>query len=71
MTKRRVRHVPRERDEEVLSMLAMRHRGVTTGAIAFLFRCRPDAVVAATRAVLAADIKESGEPEGRVREGYW
>lgn len=67
----RIRHVPRARDEEVLQWLDRRVRGESCAAIGAAFGVAERAVEAATRAVRAADLAESGEDAARVRRGYW
>lgn len=70
MKKLRIRDVPRERDEHLLEMLHMRVSGMTAGQIARRLGTSQQNVSEATGNVLAADLAESGEPEGRVRAAY-
>lgn len=63
-----VRHVRRERDDEVLEWIALRRRGVTTTRIARDYYTSTATVTQATNAVRDADAAESGEG---TRGAYW
>ena len=67
----RVRHVSRERDEEVLQMLAWRRAGRSVTWIEQRLGIAHGIATTATRKVMLADLEESGEPPGIVRAGYW
>lgn len=66
-----VQSVPREDDDRLLAMAAMRCRGFGWTAIAKRFGSRKGTVSKALNAMLADDIAHSGEPAGSVRSGYW
>lgn len=67
----RIISVPRERDDQVLRWLAMRHRGMSIAAVAKAEGVGAANVERATNCVVADDIKLSGEPEATVRRDYW
>jgi hypothetical protein len=61
----------REEDEMLLMWLAMRRRGKTAREIEAVSGITVQLVINRTNDVLAADLSESGEPQGRVRGAYW
>lgn len=71
MGKLRIRHVPRERDEQLLGWLARRTFGESANAIARSVGQNAGQLIAATNAIRTADITESGEDRSVVERGYW
>lgn len=64
----------RANDELILAAIRLRHKGVKHGQLAVklgLGEGEMRRVFPATIAVRAADVKESGEPAGRVMAEYW
>jgi DNA-binding transcriptional ArsR family regulator len=61
----------RPADERILLMLRLRHEGMPAAVIAQRLGMQRGAVVRDLRKVFAADLAESGEPEGVVRGAYW
>lgn len=63
----------RDADERLLLMLRRRSRGWTPTQIARLSggQLSPANVETIMKRILAADLKESGEPEAIVRAAYW
>lgn len=60
MTKRlRIRHVPRERDEEVLEWLRLQDEGLSSGKIARRYGRNSGAVITATAKVRAEMEKDA------------
>lgn len=66
-----IRHVPRSRDDELLSWVRQRAEGKPASAIAKAAGINSGMVVAATNTVRDADLKESGEDPDSVKGGYW
>lgn len=71
MTQRRIVHVSRERDEELLMQIRIRAKGGNATSVARKYGVNPGILITATNAVLKADLAESGEPAGIVRRAYW
>ena len=63
----------RDADERLLLMLRRRSRGWTITQVARFAggKLSPANVDTVTQRILAADLKESGEPEEDVRAAYW
>lgn len=64
-------HVPRERDETILRLLAWRSAGHKSADIGKRFGITRNNVNATTNTIKSADIHESGEPRDQVMAEYW
>ena len=64
-------HPPRSADEALLRLCELRCLGQSTAAIAKAQGVSQQLISEKTNAVRRADLAESGEPDGRVRKGYW
>ena len=69
--KHRIKHVPRDRDEQLLDWLHWRSAGVPASGIARKVGKNSGIVIGATNTVRDADLAESGEDRGDVLTGYW
>ena len=67
----RIRHVSRERDEELLQWLAWRVKGHSASRIAGHSGRNTGVIVTATNNVRSAGLMESGEDAGKVARAYW
>jgi hypothetical protein len=65
-----IRDTPREKDDQVLAMLALRKAGYSWSVVAKAANSKPQAAHKTCADVLRHDLKYSGEPEARVRAGY-
>lgn len=61
----------RSDDERILELLRQRASGRLSGDLAREYGVTPEAIRIPTNRVLAADLKEGGEPEGEVLRAYW
>lgn len=61
----------READERLLAWIHARCRGRSVSEVARRWATTAGTVRSMTRRVRDADVRESGEPERAVREGYW
>ena len=62
--------IPRERDDEILAILAQLARGQSTVAVGAMFGVARAEVSVIRQRVMKADLAASGEPEAIVRAGY-
>ncbi len=69
----RIRHVPRPADDTLLSMLAMRHEGISATEIARRFGIAQQEVSRRTNEVRAADVAQaSSDAEAcEIAGAYW
>lgn len=60
----------RQKDEQIVSMCAWRGMGWSYSEIGRAHGVSKNAAISAVRKVIAADLAESGEPQGRVMASY-